>query len=276
MREGASHHSPGQSQRHSETATSILFVPVLCRAPIAHSSLHSTAAVSPSGFCFFGRGSDSGDALKNRSSLRLLHCFSFSSFLSNSSSHLISITSHHRRIVIDPLSPLIPPNLSRTILLSSCTLTVSDYIQSTICKTSSVFCFVSSFLSAFCKFQPESWKEKKKKKKASRLQLSIGYSPFCPERICFCCLFFLASFPSSFCTCSCTCTTPIQKTTGSPLHLISFVVAAFVLLVSPSRIAIPDVLRLTSTAFHWTLWTLFLFYFPDSALSILTVANYDV
>lgn len=132
--------------------------------------------MSPSGFCFFGRGSDSGDALKNRSFLRLYQCFSFSSFLSNSSSHLISIISRHRRIVNDPLYPLITPS-SRTILLSSCTLTVSDYIQSTICKTSSVFCFVSSFLSAFCKFQPESWKEKKRKHPGYSLPLDTVRLP---------------------------------------------------------------------------------------------------
>lgn len=125
-----------------------------------------------------------------------------SSVFSNVSLSLLFSQTHHLilsrlylaigGLSLTPLYPLIPPS-SRTILLSSCTLTVSDYIQSTICKTSSVFCFVSSFLSAFCKFQPESWKEKKKKK-ASRLQPSIGYSPFARRGSAFVAFSFLPRF----------------------------------------------------------------------------------
>lgn len=161
-------------------------------------------------------------------------------------------------------------------MLSSCTLTVSDYIQSTICKTSSVFCFVSSFLSALLQV-PAGILERKNKKKASRLQPSIGYSPFCPERICFCCFSFVPRF--RLLSALALALAPLQSRKQQVVPFISFLLSLLLsfCFVFPLRIAIPDVLRLLpSTAFHWTLWTLFLFYFPDSALSVLTVTNYDV
>lgn len=100
--------------------------PVSCRAPITDDSWLSTAAVSPSGFCSFGRGSDSSDALKTRSlppsSLLLLFFL-----LSSQTRHLVLSRLH---LAIGGLSltpiPLIHPT-SRTscylaVLLQSVTI----------------------------------------------------------------------------------------------------------------------------------------------------------
>lgn len=84
----------------------------------------------------------------------------------------------------------------------------------------------ASFLHFCLLFASSSRNLGKKKKESIPVTAFHWIQSVCPERICFCCFFFLASFPSSFCTCSCTCITPIQKTTGSPLHsILSFLLS---------------------------------------------------
>lgn len=212
MREVAFHHRLQESQTRSEKATSILFVPSVMQSTNNSPLLALHRGCEPSGFCFFGRGSDSGDALKNRALPPSLLCI-VSLPLLPSQTHRLILSRLYLAIGGLSLNPYPPDTPLQDILLSSCTLTVSDYIQSTICKAFSVFCFVSSFLSAFASSSRNLGKKKKKP--------SIGFQSVLPGEDLLLLLFFLASFPSSFCTCSCTCITPIQKITGSPLHLIS-------------------------------------------------------